>query len=211
MRLWLPHNAPPSAPAAVCLAGQLRVLSNAWLQDNLLDAVLRPLRAALFMHVSRQSRSCGTRGMRWTRVLVDCASPAALTSRAALDAIVHRIAPASMSLLDDELLLRQHKLSVASAPGVFRRTAVGCPYSTCAPLLLRYAGCASDVERFEAERGQQFRWIVRARPDLLLCMPEPPRTDREPSRLEASKHCTVRKQLGSPGPECPSMKDGDDD
>mmetsp|Transcript_10434 Transcript_10434/g.34611 ORF Transcript_10434/g.34611 Transcript_10434/m.34611 type:complete len:383 (+) Transcript_10434:200-1348(+) len=370
MRLWLPHNAPPSAPAAVCLAGQLRVLSNAWLQDNLLDAVLRPLRAALFMHVSRQSRSCGTRGMRWTRVLVDCASPAALTSRAALDAIVHRIAPASMSLLDDELLLRQHKLSVASAPGVFRRTAVGCPYSTCAPLLLRYAGCASDVERFEAERGQQFRWIVRARPDLLwhcrlpditaarwpparalaytyrdwmavfsrgvastalrldsrlaqpqpcrsrgsheqllcldslleaanaswcemlqgepaqrrgnlrpaaswpiswpaggpaswweqetreapvaiqreatargrrrhapsaavegddhvgaaprrtnqtsrlpvcrLCMPEPPRTDREPSRLEASKHCTVRKQLGSPGPECPSMKDGDD-
>ncbi|EOD04821.1 hypothetical protein EMIHUDRAFT_107504 [Emiliania huxleyi CCMP1516] len=270
MRLWLPHNAPPSAPAAVCLAGQLRVLSNAWLQDNLLDAVLRPLRAALFMHVSRQSRSCGTRGMRWTRVLVDCASPAALTSRAALDAIVHRIAPASMSLLDDELLLRQHKLSVASAPGVFRRTAVGCPYSTCAPLLLRYAGCASDVERFEAERGQQFRWIVRARPDLLwhcrlpditaarwpparalaytyrdwvavfsrgvastalrldsrlaqpqpcrsrgsheqllcldslleaanaswLCMPEPPRTDREPSRLEASKHCT--QQYGMP-------------
>ena len=168
LRMWLPDNAPPSAPAALCLAGQIRVLTYSWVQDNLLNAVIRPLRSAVFMHVSRQSRACGKRGPAAHRgVVIDCASTAALTSRVALDTIINRLAPTSLSLQDDAVLLQRHNLSGGLAPGVVKDMPVGCMGSTCAPLLLRYAGCASDIERFEAERSHRFGWVVRARPDLL--------------------------------------------
>ena len=58
---------------------------------------------------------------------------------------------------------------------------VGCRGSTCLPLLLRYAGCADDIERFESEQSHRFQLVVRARPGLLWhCrLPEaPPMVDR---------------------------------
>ena len=182
LHLWMPQNAPKSPPAALCLAGQLRVLSYTWMQDNLREAVITPLRAAVFMHVSRQSRACGKRGQSWlSGKYIPCSSGAGLLSRADLDILIERLTPTSLALLDDSVLLKKREFRASLEPGVHKEMPVGCRGSTCLPLLLRYAGCADDIERFESEQSHRFQLVVRARPDLLWhCrLPEaPPLVDR---------------------------------
>jgi hypothetical protein len=84
------------------------------------------------------------------------------TSQYELDMVVRALDPVGLALQDDAEVLRSWKLPY-DAPSM--RV---CPKSSCPTLLLRMAGCASDILRLEAEPGRRrFRWVVRSRPDLL--------------------------------------------
>ena len=41
-------------------------------------------------------------------------------------------------------------------------------------LALRWAACLSDIEAFEASRGERFEWVIRTRPDLAFGCLLPP-------------------------------------
>ena len=176
LRLWQPHEAPNRPYAAVCLAGQLRTLSYERVQANLQAVVLRPLQAALFMHVSPEvgqavSKCYHSHKGLDRRTAFDNCSAALSTSRTELDSILRRLHPASLSLLDDSELLRTHHLPQASA------AAAGVPPATGVPLMLRLQDCLADVDRFETETRRELAWVVRMRPDLMwACQLPPPST-----------------------------------
>ena len=155
--------------------------SYTWMQDNLREAVITPLRAAVFMHVSRQSRVRKAWPILAQWQICSVLLWRGFISARDLDILIRRLTPTSLALLDDSVLLKKREFRASLEPGVHKEMPVGCRGSTCLPLLLGYAGCADDIERFESEQSHRFQLVVRARPDLLWhCrLPEaPPMVDR---------------------------------
>ena len=155
-RLWKPSEAPAKSSVAVCMAGQLRTLHLPAVVDNFERHVVRPLRPALFLHVSRERRIF--KGIRSSR------GTAGPTSGAEFEWILTQLRPVGVRLMDDADLLRSHNLTRRGGDATGH---VACQWSSCVPLLLRFAGCAEDIERFEVESGSQLPWILRTRPDLM--------------------------------------------
>ena len=123
--------------------------------DNFERHVVRPLQPALFLHVSRERSNHFQEARNRGKV--------GLTSSAEFEAILTQLRPVGVRLVDDKVLLRSHNLTRRGDTA--RR--VECEWSSCVPLLLRFAGCADDIERFEVERRRQLPWILRTRPDLM--------------------------------------------
>ena len=171
---WRPDAAPAGATIALCYTGQLRTLAYSWMLENVAAALLRPLQPAVFLRVSRQTNTVSMHARRRCAAAAGgsnaeslrereraCAEPG-YTSQRELDAVLRALNPVGVALQDDTEVLRSFGLQKSAAPRA------GCGGSSCGTLLLRMAGCASDVLALEAEPGRaRFRWVIRSRPDLL--------------------------------------------
>lgn len=177
MREWRPANGPVHTDAtAVCVSGQIRTLP--WMMDNFETAVLTPLtcgpgcRPGVFIHASAE----------W--VMKDSSVPAHLrTTWEMLDGMVRRLRPVGVSIqTDSQILLNGH--TGASETECFR--------SSCPSLMLRFAGCAHDIERHEMQyRRTPYRWIVRTRPDLLWHCSLPPPAIAVPLQKAGSQQAVI--------------------
>jgi len=155
---------PPGARVALCITGQLRSLAYTWVQDALRSAVLEPLVPASFMQVSGEQKGPITSDVESDR--------AEYTSLAEVRRIVSTIRPVGLALRDDAEILAESAQSpafetLARTEARSGRGASCGPYSSCAPLLLRFAACARDIKKLERWRRAAFSWVMQTRPDLL--------------------------------------------
>lgn len=157
--LWKPSEAPAHASVAVCMAGQLRSLHQPKVLDNFRRHIVMRLRPVLFLHASRERSSHSMAAHDRSKV--------GRTTSEEFEWILTRLRPVGVRLMDDSVLLRAHNLTR-------RGDGVKCYYSSCPTLLLRFAGCAEDIERYETESRRQLPWILRTRPDLMWSCALPP-------------------------------------
>ena len=157
-RLWEPGTSDAHSRTAICVAGELR--SAPATTEGFIAAVLQPLApASLFMHVSAEWNAArGAQGAR--------------TTSKALHDLVRKLKPVSLQLMDDDRIpmnrtatttSRRYSSSSDSPPGC---AFADWPLGSCPTLLMRWAGCAMDIERHEQERKLRYSFVVRTRPDL---------------------------------------------